>query len=316
MGVDKVLAMDYRGAAQYRAMEIHMPEPKTSLASALLAAQSALPSVGKDSKNSFHHYAYTSSEAMIGACRAALHSAGLVLRRSGWTFEGTADGGIVKSQFILSCPASGESVTDEVGWVAIPEKGRPVDKALASALTASLNYFLRDLLMVPREEESEMDKRDDTKFEPRKTAPAPAARQTQQEAPRSIPAPKAAPVSPKASEPVTAAPSAFGEVMASRPAKDCAWRGGMVVKKVGQGKATKNGGQRWPILFESDAGEEWASCFDENVMLAAQDCMGGQPVDAFVQSGQYGLTLYGIRVAVNSEQPAAATVPAEDEIPF
>jgi hypothetical protein len=253
---------------------------------------------------------------MIGACRAALHSAGLVLRRSGWTFEGTADGGIVKSQFILSCPASGESVTDEVGWVAIPEKGRPVDKALASALTASLNYFLRDLLMVPREEESEMDKRDDTKFEPRKAAPAPAARQTQQEAPRSVQAPKAAPVSPKAAEPAKAAAGAYNEVLASRPAKDCAWRGGMVVKKVGQGKATKNGGQRWPILFESDAGEEWASCFDENIMLAAQDCMGGDPVDAFVQSGQYGLTLYGIRITVNSEQPAAATVPAEDEIPF
>ena len=306
-----------------------MPEPKTSLASALLAAQSALPSVGKDSKNSFHHYAYTSSEAMIGACRAALHSAGLVLRRSGWKFDGTADGGVVTSQFILSCPASGESVTDEVGWVAIPEKGRPIDKALASALTASLNYFLRDLLMVPREEESEMDKRDDTKFEPRKVSQrtetatvankssgnAPA-RQAQQDAPSSIPAPKAAPTPAKAKEPATAAAGAYNEVMASRPAKDCAWRAGMTVRKVGQGKATKNGGNRWPILFESDVGEEWASCFDENVMLAAQDCLGGEAVDAFVQSGQYGLTLYGIRVAVNSEQPAAATVPAEDEIPF
>jgi len=306
-----------------------MPEPKTSLASALLAAQSSLPSVGKDSKNSFHHYNYTSSEAMIGACRAALHCAGLVLRRSGWTFEGTADGGIVKSQFILSCPASGESVTDEVGWVAIPEKGRPVDKALASALTASLNYFLRDLLMVPREEESEMDKRDDRTFEPRKVSPrtetttvankssgnAPA-RQAQQDATSSISAPKAAPTTAKAKEPATAAAGAYNEVLASRPAKDCAWRGGITVRKVGQGKATKNGGNRWPILFESDAGEEWASCFDENVMLAAQDCLGGEAVDAFVQSGQYGLTLYGIRSAVNSEQPAAATVPAEDEIPF
>lgn len=289
-----------------------MTDKKSSLASALLAAQSALPSVGKDSKNSFHHYAYTSSEAMIGACRAVLHSAGLVLRRSGWTFDGTAEGGIVKSQFILSCPASGESVSDEVAWVAIPEKGRPVDKSLASALTASLNYFLRDLLLVPREEESEMDRRDDRAYEPRKAAPAPAARQTQQEAPRSIPAPKAAPASPKAAEPATVAAGAYNEVLASRPAKDCAWRGGMTVRKVGQGKATKNGGQRWPILFESDAGEEWASCFDENVMLAAQDCMGGDAVDAFVQSGQYGLTLYGLRTAVRM----GATVPAdEDETP-
>jgi len=306
-----------------------MPEPKTSLASALLAAQSALPSVGKDSKNSFHHYNYTSSEAMIGACRAVLHGAGLVLRRAGWKFDGTAEGGVVTSQFILSCPVSGESVTDEVGWVAIPEKGRPIDKALAGALTASMGYYLRDLLLVPREDENEMDKRDDRTFEPRKVSPrtetttvankssgnAPA-RQAQQDAPSSISAPKAAPNTAKAKEPATAAAGAYNEVLASRPAKDCAWRGGMTVRKVGQGKATKNGGNRWPILFESDAGEEWASCFDENVMLAAQDCLGGQPVDAFVQSGQYGLTLYGIRIVVNSEQPAATTVPAEDEIPF
>jgi hypothetical protein len=333
MGVDKVLEMDYRGAAQYRAMEIHMPEPKTSLASALLAAQRALPSVGKDSqfKGGTYGYAYTSSETMIAACREVLHGAGLTLRRAGWKFDGTPEGGgLVTSQFILTHAGSGESVTDEVAWVAVPRGQQPIDKAMAGALTASMGYYLRDLLLVPREDENEMDKRDDRTFEPRKVSPrtetttvankssgnAPASRQTQQEAPRSIPAPKAAPVSPKASEPATTAAGAFGEVMASRPAKDCAWRGGMTVRKIGQGKATKNGGNRWPILFESDAGEEWASCFDEAVMLAAQDCMGGQPVDVFVQSGQYGLTLYGIRVAVQSEQPAAATVPAEDEIPF
>ena len=140
--------------------------------------------------------------------------------------------------------------------------------------------------------------------------------QAQQEAPRSISAPKAAPVSPKAAEPAKAASGAYNEVLASRPAKDCSWRSGMTVRKIGQGKATKNGGQRWPILFESDAGEEWASCFDENVMLSAQDCMGGQPVDSFVQSGQYGLTLYGIRIAVHSEQQAAPVAVEEDHIPF
>lgn len=307
-----------------------MPEPKTSLASALLAAQSALPSVGKDSKNSFHHYNYTSSEAMIAACRTVLHGAGLVLRRAGWKFDGTAEGGVVTSQFVLSCPVSNESVTDEVGWVAIPEKGRPIDKCLASALTASMGYYLRDLLLVPREDENEMDKRDDRTFEPRKvsartesttlpnksTQNAPTASQTQQEAPRSIPTPKATASTPKASERSSEAAGAFSEVLASRPAKDCAWRSGMTVRKIGQGKATKNGGQRWPILFESDAGEEWASCFDENLMLAAQDALGGDAVEAFVQSGQFGLTLYGLRFAVRSGESAAATVPAEDEIPF
>ena len=300
-----------------------------TLASALLAAQKALPSVGKDAKNSFHHYAYVSAEAMIGACRDALHGAGLTVRRAGWKFDGTPEGGIVNSTFVLTHGPTGESVSDEIAWICVPEKGRPIDKAMAGALTSSLGYYLRDLLLVPREDESEMDRRDDRTYEPRKSAPAPARSNsttlvqkrsgnapTHQDAPQAVPAPKATQTPPKATELATAAPSAFGEVMASRPAKDCAWRSSMVVKKVGQGKATKNGGMRWPVLFESDAGEEWASCFDENIMLAAQDCMGGDPVDAFVQSGQFGLTLYGIRIGVQSQQPAVETVPAEDEIPF
>lgn len=304
-----------------------------NLASALLAAQKALPSVGKDAKNSFHHYSYVSAEAMIGACREALHGAGLTVRRAGWKFDGTSEGGIVNSTFVLSHGPTGESVSDEIAWICVPEKGRPIDKAMAGALTSSLGYYLRDLLLVPREDESEMDRRDDTKYEPRRAAPAPArinpatpaangsgnapARPTQQDAPQAVPAPKAAPTPPKAKEPATAAPSAFGEVLASRPAKDCTWRQGLRVTKVGQGKPTAKGGNRWPILFATDGGEQWASCFDQTVMQAAQDAMGGQEVEAFIQEGQYGWTLYGIRTTLESPEQQAAPVAVEaDEIPF
>ena len=298
-----------------------MTQRTPNLASALLAAQRALPSVGKDAKNSFHHYAYTSAEGMIGACREALHGAGLALRRAGWKFDGTPEGGLVHSQFILTHGETGEAATDEVTWIVVPEKGRPLDKALAGALTSSLGYYLRDLLLVPREDESEMDRRDDRTYEPRKAAPAPArsapTRPAQPDAPRPVPAPQAAPTPVKAQEPATAAPSAYNEVMASRPAKDCAWRQGLLVVKTGQGKPTAKGGQRWPILFGTDEGEKWASCFDQNLMQAAQDAMNGERVDAFIQEGQYGWTLYGLRTAVQSEQatPVAAGV-AEDEIPF
>lgn len=85
-----------------------------NLASALLAAQKALPSVGKDAKNSFHHYAYVSAEAMIGACRDALHGASLTVRRAGWKFDGTPEGGIVNSTFVLTHGPTGESVSDEI----------------------------------------------------------------------------------------------------------------------------------------------------------------------------------------------------------
>jgi len=301
-----------------------------TLASALLAAQKALPSVGKDAKNSFHHYAYVSAEAMIGACRDALHGAGLTVRRAGWKFDGSPEGGIVNSTFILTHGPTGESVSDEIAWICVPEKGRPIDKAMAGALTSSLGYYLRDLLLVPREDESEMDRRDDRTYEPRKAAPAPARSNSttlvqnrtanapaQQDAPQAAPAPKATPTPPKAKEPATPAPSAFGEVLASRPAKDCTWRQGLRVTKVGQGKPTAKGGQRWPILFATDAGEQWASCFDQTVMQAAQDAMGGESVEAFIQEGQYGWTLYGIRTTLESTEQQTAPVAIEaDEIPF
>jgi hypothetical protein len=308
-----------------------------TLATALLAAQRALPSVGKDSqfKGGTYGYAYTSSETMIAACREVLHGAGLTLRRAGWKFDGTPEGGgLVTSQFILTHAGSGESVTDEVAWVAVPRGQQPIDKAMAGALTASMGYYLRDLLLVPREDENEMDRQDDSKYQPRKAAPAPArsnsatpagnssgnapaSRQAAQDAPSSIPAPQATPTPAKAQEPATTAPSAFGEVMASRPAKDCTWRQGLKVVKVGQGKPTAKGGNRWPILFDTGNGEQWCSCFDQALMQAAQDAMGGDTVEAFVQEGQYGWTLYGLRTAVASEQAAPAAVgAAEDEIPF
>jgi hypothetical protein len=50
-------------------------------------------------------------------------------------------------------------------WPFAEEKGRPLDKALAGALTSSLGYWLRSLLLVPRDDE-EMDKRDDRAHDP------------------------------------------------------------------------------------------------------------------------------------------------------
>lgn len=288
-----------------------------TLATALLAAQRALPSVGKDSqfKAGSYGYAYTSSETMIAACREVLHGAGLTLRRAGWKFDGSPEGGgLVTSQMILTHAGTGESVADEVAWVAVPRGQQPIDKAVAGALTASLGYYLRDLLLVPREDENEMDKRDDSAYQPRKAAPA--TRPAQQDARQAAPAAPATPRPVPATERATAAPSAFGEVMASRPAKDCAWRQGLKVIKVGQGKPTAKGGNRWPILFATDGGEQWASCFDQTLMQAAQDAMGGEQVEAFIQEGTYGWTLYGLRLPVDSAQPEAATVPPDDGIPF
>jgi len=296
-----------------------------SLASALLAAQQALPSVGKDSqfKGGTYGYAYTSSETMIAACRAVLHGAGLTLRRAGWRFEGTPEGGgLVTSSFILTHAASGEAVTDEVAWVAVPRGQQPIDKAMAGSLTASMGYYLRDLLLVPREDENEMDKQDDSKFQPRKAAPAPAPRQTQQDAPRAVPAPKAAPTPPKAQEPATAAPSgSYEEVIGSRPPRDAAWHSdNMRILRVQKSdKPTAKGGSRWAILFQTAGEDKWASTFDSVVANAASECRDSAiAVQAMLTDGQYGWTLYGLRwqPVESTTKPEPATVPAEDHIPF
>jgi hypothetical protein len=52
-------------------------------------------------------------------------------------------------------------------------------------------------------------------------------------------------------------------------------------------------------------------------MQAAQDAMGGDSVEAFIQEGQYGWTLYGIRTTLESANQQAAPVAVDEEhIPF
>jgi hypothetical protein len=137
-----------------------------SLADGLLVAQGAIDGVAKDARNTFHKYAYTSAEGMIGACRAALQTGGIAARRVSWRIEG--DGLYVVSRMSVVHGFTGEAAESETVWPIVVEKGRPVDKAVASALTTSLSYWLRDLLCLPREDESgHMDGRNDDRAETR-----------------------------------------------------------------------------------------------------------------------------------------------------
>lgn len=142
--------------------------PKNNIAGALLKAQQAIESVKKDATNSFHRYNYTSAEEMIAACRKALHDAGLVPTRATWGVDKSiGEFGSVVSTMTLMHVESGDRIDAPITWPIVPEKGRPMDKAIAAALTTSLSYWLRDLLMLPREEEG-MDSRDDRAYEPQK----------------------------------------------------------------------------------------------------------------------------------------------------
>ena len=151
------------------------------LQSALLAAQKAVSNVGKDAKNSFANYDYVSAEAMIIACRKALHKSGLSFSRTCWDMKGTDFGMTVVSKYVLNHAESGESM-EMMNEMIVPPNQKQLDKAVLAALTTGLNYTLRDMLMIPR---CENDQPEVDSMPAPKAAPKPA--------PKAAPKPKPAP---------------------------------------------------------------------------------------------------------------------------
>ena len=166
------------------------------LAKALAKAQRACKAAPHDRRNEFHKYDYTSSEAIIGAAKDALSAAGLALIPVEQTLNGYDKEGENRFElcrkFLLVYP-NGDTYPIVVNWPVVPDRGRPLDKAVASAATTSLAYLLRDLLLMPR-----VDPADDLtgRAEPPAPAPKPAP------APRKPPAKKATdkPTPPKTTE--------------------------------------------------------------------------------------------------------------------
>src|SRR5688572_27252394 len=143
-----------------------MSEP--NLFGALAKAQAAARAVEKSATNSFHRYKYASAEAVIEESRHALAGSGLALLPTRYAVERREDGMMLVARYALT-HASGEKIDLESETPIIPEKGRPEDKATATAKTFDLAYLLRGLLLLPRVEEgTEADERDDSKYEPKK----------------------------------------------------------------------------------------------------------------------------------------------------
>lgn len=154
----------------------------TGLFAALVRAQRIARAVEKDAHNSFHRYSYASSEAVISEARGALGEAGLAFFAVSYEvvrgeFAEAAERepepkdakkqdhakayGILRAKYRL-VHEGGEATETESVTSIIPERGRPVDKAIASAKTFDLAYMLRALLLLPRvEEDTEVDRRDD-----------------------------------------------------------------------------------------------------------------------------------------------------------
>lgn len=127
---------------------------------AIFAAQKAAKALEKDARNDFGQYDYVSTEAMIAAAKSLLSSVGLSviplcteIRRDTGNEEEPLR--ILHRKYLVATD-DGSSLLMDQEWAIVPGKGRPWDKAVASAATTSLNYFLRDLLQIPR-----VDARDD-----------------------------------------------------------------------------------------------------------------------------------------------------------
>jgi hypothetical protein len=174
------------------------------LAAALVVAQKTAKAVYLDSKNEFHRYRYASAENIILSARAALNAAGLFLMTTLITIAHRElprvvvkkdvethkkDEVIVRVVYMLG-HESGESISLDREWPAFEEPGRPIDKAVAASITNGLAYTLRDLLLLPRDDDAanDMNARDDrdhgsTSQPSQPTKPA----NTQDEAPPSKP---------------------------------------------------------------------------------------------------------------------------------
>ena len=135
----------------------------SNISKSLLKAQQLIKYASKDGKNSFSNYTYASAEKIVLLARNALAEAGLVVGREQWFFEVINEQMLkVENHFFVLHAETGEKWETTAFFPAIVKKGTPADKALACALTTSLSYFLRDLLLIPRFSQNEiMDARKD-----------------------------------------------------------------------------------------------------------------------------------------------------------
>ena len=123
------------------------------LAGALALTRARCKGTSKDSTNVHHNYRYASADEVIATASAALAGSGLALIRAEELSVVGADqhAFYALDRVLILSHSSGEFVALEVkNWPVILERGRPLDKAYAIALTSSLAYKFTDLLQMPR----------------------------------------------------------------------------------------------------------------------------------------------------------------------
>ena len=140
-----------------------MTPEHSSLAAAIVAAQAQARAVEKDGRNAYAKYDYVSAEAMIASARSVLADNGLAFVLVSSELDGSTPPNVRAAWKLIH--KSGESWDVASEMPAIEGKQRPLDKAVATALTYAQNYALRGLLNLPRVEKgTEVDARDDSDY--------------------------------------------------------------------------------------------------------------------------------------------------------
>ena len=126
-------------------------ESHSSLARALAKATADAKAVTKDKYNSFANYDYASAEVIVASAKEALSSNGLSIIPQECLLDTSGPALILRRKFMV-LHESGESMICccDLPVEVKSSKGKNADKAMLAAQTASLNYFLRDLLLLPR----------------------------------------------------------------------------------------------------------------------------------------------------------------------
>ena len=122
---------------------------KKTLREALAQAQALADRIPKESTNQFARFDYTSAEAMFDMWTKISEATGLVLTPVSFRFD-RGEPPMLNCRWNLEHVESTDVRPLEWDWPLVTGKGKPMDKAMASARTSSLGYLIRDLLVAPR----------------------------------------------------------------------------------------------------------------------------------------------------------------------
>jgi hypothetical protein len=162
--------------------------PLAHIAQALATAQQQCRAAAKDRTNRYANYDYASAEAIIAEAKAALAGTGLAVVSDApkLRIQGTGNMAVytMVRSFMLMHVSGEEMNLGQIEWPVSPDaKQRPLEKAYAIAITSSLGYFLRDLLLMPRVDQSDELAGTPPPSQPQRTQPEPEQRAPEPESP-------------------------------------------------------------------------------------------------------------------------------------